>query len=568
MNKNISSNRFSGYLQTFLILSFLTYVIYYFYTWEDTKSLHPFFGVIFLSVLTDALFVFIHLPRKRIAHKNLSFDPSKLTIIIACYNGEQIVGETIRQAAMHVPKNQILVISDASTDNTAAVSRSHGVDVHENTENLNKAFSISAAIHKIKTPYVLILDDDTLIGDTFIPTSLLDDGYSAVAFNVMPIYTGTLLNKLQIFEYRKSMTMGKSLRAKAGAVGNISGALGLYRTADLVDQVEKHSGQFGGEDQQRTALVHLEGLEGRGVTFTDHTVHTLAPATWKSFAKQRSMRWNLSLPELFVMYMKILVDPRFHFLLKAEKAYQIYLLMTDPLRMLFFWAIFIYPMQALILYLFYTCLVLAVWWKIGRKDPLHVVLVYPIFSMFESICRFVAHFYWFKIKYHYLVHKKHHRRVKKRNLMLEYGAVMVLLVTIWGTSASSMQRSIPYIYIPDYYLFDDEPVISSNELDGQLASVGSVVGSIQASPAKSSCLGKNYDIRVDYGDGKTHIARKAVMAYNVEHNISLTPDQIRFTEYYLQAEIPSTGTYTENKTISVGVCSVEKHVNTTIDRYP
>lgn len=558
MNQRRSPNLFRGYLQTFLILSFLAYVIYYFYTWEENKALHPFFGVIYLSVITDALFVFIHLPRKQVKHKNLSFDPSKLTIIIACYNGEEIVGETIRQAAMHVPKDQILVISDASTDNTAEVARSHGVRVHENTENLNKAFSISAAIHKIETPYVLILDDDTLIGNTFIPTSLLDNGYSAVAFNVMPIETGALLNKLQIFEYRKSMLMGKSLRGSAGAVGNISGAIGLYRTEDLINQVDKHSGQFGGEDQQRTALVHLEGALGGGVTFTDNTVETLAPATWKSFSKQRSMRWNLSLPELFVMYMKILVDPRFHFLLKAEKAYQMYLLMTDPLRMLFFWTIFVYPLQAAILYVFYTCLVIAVWVKIGRKDPFHVVLIYPLFSMYESICRFVAHFYWFRIKYRYLVEKKYHRRVSGRNLVLEYSAVAVLLFTIWTTSATSMQRSVPYIYLPDYY-FEDDEVIAENS-SGQLASVASAL----PPPAPSEpCLAKNYEVKVDYGDGRIHIARKVAQAYAAETGTALTPRQILFIENTLEAKVPDTGYYAENKFISVGACVVEDQVTWT-----
>ena len=537
-----------GYLQSLLILAFLTYVIYYFYTWEDSKNIHPFFGVIFISILTDGLFTFIHLFRKRAVHKGMSFDPTKLTIVIACYNGEKIIGETIKQAAKHVPLNQILVVSDASTDNTIAIARSYGVRTHENKENLNKAFSINATIHLIDTPYVLILDDDTLIGDTFLPTSLLEEGYSAVAFNVMPIETGTFLNKLQIFEYRKSMIMGKSLRASVGAVGNISGAIGLYRTEDLVRQVGRHSGQFGGEDQQRTVLVHLDSENLRGVTFTDETVHTLVPDTLKSFTKQRSFRWNLSLPELFVLYMHILVDPRFHFLLKAEKAYQMYILVTDPLRILFFWVIFLYPIQATLLYLFYTALCLAVWWKIGRQDPLKVVLFYPIFSMYESVCRFIAHFYWFKIKYQYIFKRKHHLRVGERKLVYEYGMVALLLGTIWTTSASSMQRSIPYIYIPDYYYGDeDEDALASAATADQIATT-------------DSCAEKDYNIKVDYGDGRTHIARKAARVYAAETSLELTPAQAFNVENTLQKELPDTGYYAENKTIAVPACALKNHI--------
>lgn len=553
------STLFFGYFTTLLVLAFLGYIIYYFYTWEESRSLSPIFGVIFLSVLTDGLFVMIHLPRKQVKHENLSFDPSKLTVVIACYNGQDIIGETIRQAMTHVPASQILVVSDASTDNTVEVAKSYGVRVHQNERNLNKAFSISAVMHKIYTPYVLILDDDTLIEKTFIPTSLLDEGYSAVAFNVMPVYTGTLVNRLQIFEYRKSMVMGKGLRAGVGAVGNISGAIGLYRTKDLQEQAPIHSGQFGGEDQQRTALVHLKSEGSKGVTYTTATVETLAPDTVKSLLKQRSFRWNLSLPELFVVYLKVLINPRFHFLLKAEKAYQMYLLMTDPLRMLFFWAVFAYPVQAGLLYLFYTAFCMAIWLKLGRKDPFWIVLIYPLYSSVESICRFVAHFYWFKIKYQYLFQHKHHRRVPKRKLLVEYSLVGVLLTGLWSMSATSLQRAVPYIYMPEYwYLQEFEPQVlgaSNSSTDDE-----PLGPELPAGHGGAETDSRQYSILLEKGDGRFRIAHKAITQYVSHHNITLTDRQFRIAEYALQAELTVPEIYEPNVYIEVSEQTIKNQM--------
>src|SRR5215216_3852028 len=76
------------------------------------------------------------------------------------------------------------------------------------------------------------------------------------------------------------------------------------------------------EDQQRTCLVHLHN-DGKGITYTDSAVHTLAPDNIKSWIKQRSKRWNLSCSELFILYWRILLNPKSHYLLKIEKAYQI-----------------------------------------------------------------------------------------------------------------------------------------------------------------------------------------------------------------------------------------------------
>lgn len=391
-------------------------------------------GIVGASLLTDGIFLLFHLPRKPVRHSKLTFDSKKLTIVIACYNGQDVISNTLKDALKQVKANQIIVVSDASTDNTVQIAKKFGVKVIENERNLNKGFSISRAMQYVKTPYVLILDDDTLIGKTFIPTSLLDNGYDAVAFNVMPIPTGSLLNKLQTFEYRRSMYIGKSLRGSVGAVGNVSGAIGLYKTSDLITQAKRHSGQYGGEDQQRTAFVHLKG-SGKGVTFIDSEVLTKAPNNLKQFIRQRSLRWNMSLPELFVLNFRILINPKLHYLLKAEKAYKIYLLITDPIKLLYFWIVIFYPIRAGIMYIYYLITAIIVWFKTGKKDSFWLLFIYPLFSAVKTVARFVAELNWLKVKYRYVFKMKYHQLAPERKLLFEYLVVCILLIFIWGMSA-------------------------------------------------------------------------------------------------------------------------------------
>lgn len=437
------------YLESALVFGFFAYVIYIFYSIPDrnvfgTPNLNykVLLDILYVTLITDGLMLLLHLFRKPVKHKRISFDPKKLSVLIACYNGEDVIAETIQHALMKVPAPQIIVASDGSTDRTVEIAKSYGVTVLDYPDNLSKSFTINRAIHHVKTEYVLLLDDDTLIGHTEIPTSLLDDGYNAVSFNVIPVKTGSLLNKLQTFEYAKSMTFGKSLRGGVGGVGNVSGAIGLYRTADLVKQDGHHSGQYGGEDQQRTMFVHLFE-KGKGVTYIDSPVYTKVPATLGKLTKQRSKSWNMSLNELFWLNLKVVFNPRANYILKIDKMYHTYILLTDPLRLAFVGFVIYHPITFGIIYLFYVLLGITSWFRIGRRSPIWIVLIFPIYSKYLFFCRCHAVFHWYNVKRKYIFHKGHHKRVYKRALVLEYIGTAVVYASIWTLTLITLYRNLP-----------------------------------------------------------------------------------------------------------------------------
>jgi cellulose synthase/poly-beta-1,6-N-acetylglucosamine synthase-like glycosyltransferase len=342
-----------------------------------------------------------------------------VSVVIACRNGADVIGATIERALLHVHPENIIVVSDCSTDDTAAVARSYGVRVVENRINRNKALSINRVAPSLTTPYVVVLDDDTLLSKRPLPVALLEQGYSAVAFDVMPVKTDTWVNRFQRFEYRKSMGLGKRLRMRIGAIGNVSGAAGLFRTSDLRFQAATHSGQFGGEDQQRTMLVHLHD-PGRGIAYDDALIETIAPNSWRALFRQRAFKWGMATHETLLLSLQIILSPRTHYMLKVDRAYAIFILLTDPIRMALFVALLLYPSAFLVLLAMYWPLELVAWLRTGRRDSLIVVLLFPVFSLFRMFARFVAFFYWFRVKFTYVVGRRFHTFVPGRNLLGEY----------------------------------------------------------------------------------------------------------------------------------------------------
>lgn len=511
------------------IVAFYVVVMVVFFYLSVGKSLvftNQILGLVFLSLTTDTFLLVVHFFRSPGHHGKLSFDSSKLTIIITAYKSEDVIAETISNALSHVPAERIFVVCDLTPDkeiqeNVAAIASRMGVRVFKNARNLNKALGISNAIKHVDTPYVLTIDDDTYIGKVFIPTSLLDDGFSAVAFNVMPKETGRIVTKFQTFEYRKSMFLGKHLRSSVGAIGNVSGAIGLFHTDDLVRQSSLHSGQFGGEDQQRTLLVHLES-ERKGVVFMDSLVPTDAPATWKALFRQRAYMWNFATHELFALSWKAIFSKKTHWLLKAERAYNLFILLTEPLRVFLWLVMFTRPFATLVLLLFFVLMSLLSWFKTGRKDPLWVVLLFPLYSKFNSLGRFVGHFWWFPTKYEYIFKKKLHKLISGRKLLLEYSLVAILLLALWPLAGVRFYEAKGKYVIGSLFSSKDDGVSIQEATMAPFSPRGNMVGDAETVSETSTNISPSYAgsgfyiVFATQGDGQIHVARKAINQYVAE----------------------------------------------------
>lgn len=83
--------------------------------------------------------------------------------IIPAYNEEKTIGEVIQTLKNVKEINRIIVVSDASTDNTAGIARNYGVDVVELDHNHGKGGALKAGFDRTWEDILLFIDAD-LIG--------------------------------------------------------------------------------------------------------------------------------------------------------------------------------------------------------------------------------------------------------------------------------------------------------------------------------------------------------------------------------------------------------------------
>lgn len=376
--------------------------------------LPPFLYVLLFCALVDFLKILIEIVN-RVEPRTWTSDPSAVSAVIPSRNGALVLPQTIQSLARLVPPERIFVIDDGSTDGTFEVAQKLGVNVHRFEASKGKAGAINYAVYRVKTPYTLLLDDDTRLGTAELPTSLLDPGkdggFDAVAYHVLPdrrnregAHGHNFLGSLQRYEYGKSMEIGRRFHDATRSVSCVSGAIGLFRTTDLDTLHHEHTGVFQGEDLQRT-LIHL--LHGKQIVFVNQAVWTVAPSSWARWLKQRLWGWYPAMYHNLFNFFRVLAQRRLPFRLKYEMLYNLYTVVSDPLKVFSMAMIVITPglrVWALWLYLLYLLFECYPWLvvKVPREDrraPALVLLFYPLYGAINTCLRFAALVTWFWMRY-------------------------------------------------------------------------------------------------------------------------------------------------------------------------
>ncbi len=361
-----------------------------------------FLWILIAFLLVDAIKTYVEIWR-RPSTRAFTSDLSQVTALISTYNGSKVIGQTIEDLLkMGLPQDRILVIDDGSTDETAQIVKHFGVICHT-IPNMGKIHAIHFGIFRVKTDYVLLLDDDTRVGNMKLPTSLMDQ-YSAVAFKVLPDRRDrcgpkgqNFVSCLQRYEYAKSMEIGRRFLDGTASISCVSGAIGLFNTKRLIAHHHQHSGAFEGEDFQRTILEHL--YDG-SVAFVYEAAWTVVPDNPKSLLRQRLWFWYPAHYHMFLNYMKLLVKPRTSARLRAEMLYNLVVVLGEPFRL---WSVIMLAYNRvweafLLLYGLYLLLELypfiAVQRHLNTGRRVGVLLIYPVYNMAVMLLRVAAVFVW------------------------------------------------------------------------------------------------------------------------------------------------------------------------------
>ncbi|WP_374712424.1 glycosyltransferase family 2 protein, partial [Symbiobacterium terraclitae] len=91
------------------------------------------------------------------------FPVERVSVVIPAYNEAETVGDVVAACAKVPEIDEVIVVDDGSTDETAARARAAGAKVIEHGENRGKAAAMKSGYEATTAPVLLFLDAD-LIG--------------------------------------------------------------------------------------------------------------------------------------------------------------------------------------------------------------------------------------------------------------------------------------------------------------------------------------------------------------------------------------------------------------------
>lgn len=357
-----------------------------------------------------------------------------------------------------------------------------------------------------------------------VPTELLDRGYEGVAFRVFPIKENWL-TVLQLHEYRKSMDVGRAFHNGGATVQTISGAIGLFHTKELVRQIDIHSGEFSGEDLQRTLLILVE-KDTNGVVITDSIVETFAPRTLSELFNQRLFGWNPGYYSNLTLYVRLLFAPHVQFKLRLEAIYNVVLVtLLDGFRLVSLPVLLFSPTFIAIFLVAYIILESITWICMGRKEPYWVVLLMPAYGLFNFVARVGSGsvFLYRRLAYYVMKHKASYDDYRHARLAPRVSAIamslVLFVVPLSGYTASEIipgsqsEQIIEMIY-PQTELVT--PIVA--DIDVQIGDAEYVVEDAHI-PVVESVV---YSYTVDANETYLSVFKQSIEKFSIEENISLS----------------------------------------------
>lgn len=231
----------------------------------------------------------------------------EVAVLIAARNEAAVLERTLAAASELLPRCNIHVVSDGSTDRTAEIAREFGVHVLQLTPNRGKAGALAAGIRHFALQrnfrVMLLLDADTRLAPDYLETGLPafdDPGVVAVAGSVRCLLDpppSTLLGRLLV-AYRARLYVSVQLLGKYGqaarwanVVSIVPGFASMYRT-DVLDKIDITAPGLVIEDFNMTFEVQAKKLGRIAFHPRAAVAFTQDPDNLRDYLRQ-IRRWQL-----------------------------------------------------------------------------------------------------------------------------------------------------------------------------------------------------------------------------------------------------------------------------------
>lgn len=197
----------------------------------------------------------------------------KVTAIIPAYNEEKTIASVVKVLRSSPSIEQVIVVSDGSTDNTAAIASQFGAKVVNLPENLGKGGAMLAGVKYTDSEYIMFIDAD-LIG-------LRQDHIDNM---LAPIKTGEVAATLGVF---KKGRMATDLAQKIAP--NLTGQR-VIQTA-LLDLVRDMDLSRFGAELALNRLLEEQQVKWKTVELPElsHIVKEEKMGLWKGFRARLKM---------------------------------------------------------------------------------------------------------------------------------------------------------------------------------------------------------------------------------------------------------------------------------------
>jgi cellulose synthase/poly-beta-1,6-N-acetylglucosamine synthase-like glycosyltransferase/peptidoglycan/xylan/chitin deacetylase (PgdA/CDA1 family) len=260
--------------------------------------------------------------KRRFRHPNNNATGPPVSLVIAAYNEEKVIGRTLdllRQSRYkHI--SEIIVVDDGSADGTANIVNHIAMSDPRirllRQENRGKAVALNHAFIRAQTPVVITLDADTMLAPDTVGALARyfawddADRLGAVAGVVKVGNLRNLLTRWQALEYLTQIGVDRGAQDALGAIIVVPGACAAWNK-DAVLQVGGYSHATLAEDCDLTLELQRAGYR---VTQDDEAIcYTEAPETPGALMRQR-FRWMYGNIQAMWKHKKLMFNPRYGWL--------------------------------------------------------------------------------------------------------------------------------------------------------------------------------------------------------------------------------------------------------------
>jgi poly-beta-1,6 N-acetyl-D-glucosamine synthase len=239
------------------------------------------------------------------------FVPS-VAVVMPAHNEELVIGAAIEALLdQDYPHLEIHIVSDGSTDRTAAIARgfaTRGVIVHELESNVGKSGALQYGLNRIDADLFLVVDADTRSQPGAIARlvqQFIDPRVGAVTGHARVGNVDGFLTAMQAMEYSVIVGLAKRAEQFWGGLYTVSGAAACFRS-EALRGVGGWTVATATEDIEISWRLQRAGwrlaYEPRALFFIQ------APNRLRALYRQRQ-RWSCGMVEVLRLHWNIAASP-------------------------------------------------------------------------------------------------------------------------------------------------------------------------------------------------------------------------------------------------------------------